>query len=442
MVEKPFVAGATETLTWNTNNSNSLCNNIRIKLSLDGGFTYPVTIAENVPYASGIYMYTIPQNSISSTKAKILMECMDYDCFKFFDISGSNFTITSSCSVPQNVFCLTTKVIEDQGSPSLLLNIPNYTGNQIFAINKTISTGLPVGNVGVNLSTSNNCKIIANNFYQRIKILVTASGLYRFRLDGNGFVSVFSPRYVPADGCADFVVSSARETSPGFISRSGFIDISLNQCQEYEFVFYSFNTLPQNLALQLISGPGMLFEYESTIAPQFQLAYVLVNKQSDIITYTGLTSDLRNVVAGDYTLYSVVLDKSANISNLVGQTFANLKKSVCTNIGFNSREVTIKPTCIISDIEAAIQTPCNPTFNKYNQDIIVTYTQPPSTGSLSINGRLFPITGSPQTIKLLDLNADNNNVHVFAFFTQSPAFRIFTALGHKVVSFPNLMVGD
>ena len=79
--------------------------------------------------------------------------------------------------------------------------------------------------------------------------------------------------------------------------------------------------------------------------------------------------------------------------------------------------IYFEPQCIISSLTAGIQSPCDSLNNEYTQDIIITYINAPSSGSLSVNGQLFPITTSPQTITLTSLISDANPVDVDAFFT-------------------------
>ena len=79
--------------------------------------------------------------------------------------------------------------------------------------------------------------------------------------------------------------------------------------------------------------------------------------------------------------------------------------------------IYFEPQCIISNLTAGTQTPCDSLTNEYTQDIIITYTNAPSSGSLSVNGQMFSVTTSPQTITLSNLISDANPVDVDAFFT-------------------------
>jgi len=73
------------------------------------------------------------------------------------------------------------------------------------------------------------------------------------------------------------------------------------------------------------------------------------------------------------------------------------------------------PTCSIASIAAGAQTPC--ASNLYSQEIVVTYANPPASGTLDVNGQSFAITSSPQTVTLTNLVADGNAVNVTAAFS-------------------------
>jgi hypothetical protein len=86
--------GSTQTVQWNVANTNTApvnCPLVNIKLSTDGGFTYPVTILSNVPN-DGSQDIVVPNNPGSTARIKI--ESVGN---VFFDISNANFTI---CTAP------------------------------------------------------------------------------------------------------------------------------------------------------------------------------------------------------------------------------------------------------------------------------------------------------------------------------------------------------
>ena len=85
-----WTVGASETILWDvagTDVAPVSCSNVDILLSLDGGYTYPATLAANVPN-NGIFDILVP-NEITNT-ARVKIVCSDN---VFFDISDQNFVI-------------------------------------------------------------------------------------------------------------------------------------------------------------------------------------------------------------------------------------------------------------------------------------------------------------------------------------------------------------
>ncbi len=97
LVETPntnvtWMAGETRTIEWNVANTDQFpvsSPNVDIFLSSDGGFTYPLTIAENVPN-NGSLEITVP--AIFSDSCRVMVKGNNH---VFFDISDENFSITS-----------------------------------------------------------------------------------------------------------------------------------------------------------------------------------------------------------------------------------------------------------------------------------------------------------------------------------------------------------
>ena len=83
-------AGTTQTVTWNvagTTGNGINASNIDIFLSTDGGDTYPISLASNVPN-DGSHDIVVPNNQ--GTQNRIMVKGTNHI---FFDISNSNFTI-------------------------------------------------------------------------------------------------------------------------------------------------------------------------------------------------------------------------------------------------------------------------------------------------------------------------------------------------------------
>lgn len=76
--------------------------------------------------------------------------------------------------------------------------------------------------------------------------------------------------------------------------------------------------------------------------------------------------------------------------------------------------------CGVYRLEPGEQTPCDPETGRYDQEVIVSYINPPASGFLNVNGIEYPITSSPQTVVIADLFANFEFVGVTAFFTEDP----------------------
>lgn len=156
---------------------------------------------------------------------------------------------------------------------------------------------------------------------------------------------------------------------------------------------------------------------------------------------TGLTNtDINSVVSdSDWNPYmnlqNVVSYEYGGIFGLTPNTFSTTiqvtvdgcVESIEFNSSVNSGSaaciftastgVTCNPPCSLDAIAAGAQTACDPGTNTYTQEVTVSYTNPPASGTLDVNGQSFPILASPQTVTLTGLTADGNAVDVLANFS-------------------------
>ena len=139
-----YDTGTTQTVTWTVGTTNAApinCQNVNIKLSVDGGLTFPITLKSNTPN-DGSETIVIPDNSTRS--ARIMVEAVDNI---FYQISPVNFEIKSTTP---------TFVLTDTSGIQSACNIGNLTASFVlnfdfvngFSETASLSaTGLPSGSV-------------------------------------------------------------------------------------------------------------------------------------------------------------------------------------------------------------------------------------------------------------------------------------------------------
>ena len=143
---------STETVTWDvgqTNNSTINCQTVNIKLSTDGGMTYPIVLATNTPN-DGSESISIPDNQ--TTTARIMVEAADNI---FYDISNTNFTIGAPTSPTFTISVPAAQTSQVLCAPSNSVVDVSY---QVFLGFNEVTTfsasGVPSG-VSVNFSANN-----------------------------------------------------------------------------------------------------------------------------------------------------------------------------------------------------------------------------------------------------------------------------------------------
>ena len=95
-----WAAGSTQNVTWDgvgTKTSAVNCQTVNVRLSTDGGATYPTLLAAAVPNADGSGSTSVTLPNVATATARVMIEAADN---YFFDVSDVNFTITSAGAGP------------------------------------------------------------------------------------------------------------------------------------------------------------------------------------------------------------------------------------------------------------------------------------------------------------------------------------------------------
>ncbi|HHG83235.1 MAG TPA: hypothetical protein ENJ82_00670, partial [Bacteroidetes bacterium] len=122
-----------------------------------------------------------------------------------------------------------------------------------------------------------------------------------------------------------------------------------------------------------------------------------------------------NVVGTPGTFTPVTFSNSPTQLEFTNNTFSVIPFTT----GNGQVEISIGSGCLVAGLTAGQQIACDSTTNTFSQEVIVTHFNAPATGSLDINGQLFPITSSPQSVYLTGLASNGQPVNVSAFFTDS-----------------------
>jgi len=161
-----WVGGTQENITWNvvgTDIAPISTPNVDVFLSTDGGYTYPITLATGVPNI-GTATVTVP--GINSTTARVMVRGAGN---AFFDISNTNFVISTPQSVSENSL---QDVVRFYPNPSLgNLNV-SMAGNYRGALNFTLTDVL--GRVVFNKSLQKS----GDGLIETINIEMLQAGVY------------------------------------------------------------------------------------------------------------------------------------------------------------------------------------------------------------------------------------------------------------------------
>jgi len=399
--------GGQITVTWNvagTTNAPINCANVDILLSTDGGQTFNTTLASNVANSTGSHNVTLPSINVSNARLKV--KCSDNI---FFDINNANFVIATptTCNI------------------------------------SSITAGAQTG-----------CNPASNTYTQDVTVTyVDPPSTGMLQINGQQFVIGSSPQTVTltnliADG--NTVNVTASFTDDGTCSSTvNTLFTSPQPCAACQT--FTSNTTPKNLqdagnTTDIINIPNSGNIIDVNVL-NLNGTHSWINDLSfNLSSPNGTNVDIMNRKCGSQDNFFLSLDDQATNSNntipcppVGGGTYQpdnalsafsgenpqgnwtlTINDAVNEDDGILngwSLEICGFAICSITALSAGTQGTCNPANNEYTQDIIVTYSTPPSSGTLDVNGQSFAITTSPQTVTLTGLTADAMAVNVTASFS-------------------------
>lgn len=428
-----ITAGEPRMITWQTNGSDDLCDKAKLLLSIDGGQTFPFTVATDLDYASGSTAFELSDAFPGTTEGRLMLACDDSECYSFFDVTNSDIVITSNCQAGVSIVCDTEYEVFDQGEPALDLDLNQFDGKIITSISGTITPTSDIYSLTYWNEAQTDCKQTgASNRGIMKKFTADKSGTYNFFIDlgageGSEIFNIHrASNFSIGSPCSSFVTSNATSTDDSSIawSFSSLLSAELEACEEYIITLYvNADNHPQQVSIPTITGPGNIFEINENPDLNFSSTFIAVN-EDDIIEVVSPTSDFMALSGGLYDIYAVnyksggpIPPDDVNPSSWAGSSLLIVQSENCMLLSSNKKQILVEFTCRINSIELGVQTACDPSSNSYSQDIIVTYESPPITGNLVVNGISSSITGSPQTITLTGLISDGLPLGVSASFS-------------------------
>jgi hypothetical protein len=342
-----WAAGGNVTVTWNNGGSNAFCNNVNIRLSIDGGNSYPILLAGNVSNATGTWTGNLPAGATNTTTARVKVECADNTCVVFFDISNANFSITSGCQAAANFICPDAAVTFAQGAAGLNLGLNNGFGSNTTVFNYNVTNASPMYSVVAANQGGNGCNDFQfQNHYGVVQFSVDKTGAYTFTKNVNepGFtiMNLFQNAFAPAAPCPNWVASSATTTANGGVGGGDNLTATLTACNTYFIVLSKAFQVGGLTGTVTATGPGTLKMVANPPPAGFGYTYAAVNTTNNNIAAVSATSNFTTLAPGSYQVYGASHAGGVDPNTFVGQTIGGVYASgACVLFSTNFKPVTV-----------------------------------------------------------------------------------------------------
>lgn len=351
----------TAVINWNPGNTESApvnCTAVDILFSTDGGFTYPYTLASNVPN-SGSATIIIP--NLPTSNGRIRVQAVNNI---FFDINNSNITISSGCAAEGARIVPEAAITAEAGDASLNLELSPAFGNSIGnSFSGQLAGTDPRGSLVFNQVSAGNCQLSSNLYqYDRYRFMVNRAGMYTFTIPGAthpAVMNLYQTAYDPASPCTNYLNSNATRMTSSVSVLTSFTQ-SLSPGIYYELTVGTFNAgnpaLPLNYTVTVSNTVGgTLWSNFPPPGTGFNYTYVIVSNVTGLIKAFDADANLSNATnypKGAYSVYGLSYNSSITANTLNGYTggsFAAFRQDIlnnpgtlCANISDNSVQVTVE----------------------------------------------------------------------------------------------------
>ncbi|PPK94307.1 putative secreted protein (Por secretion system target) [Nonlabens xylanidelens] len=269
--------GEMQTVTWDVAGTNrvELATEVNIKLSLDGGYTYPVTLASNVSN-TGSSSVVIPTGT-KTANARIMVEAVDN---YFFNVNNGNFEIK------EGTFELTA-VTKDFSVCQPGNGTTSFQYNAAPGFNETVTfsaVGLPAGLIAsfnpntttvdatVDIVISGTSSVEASQYDFTVEAQSSTATIvkdFTFKLFDNSIGDVL--QVAPVNGAGNQVANPLLEWEDLASAANYFVEISENP---------SFSTIAESGMVSFVNS------YQPTVLEAGKIYYWKVTPSSDCVAGT------------------------------------------------------------------------------------------------------------------------------------------------------------
>ncbi|RQO40658.1 hypothetical protein DBR39_06875 [Chryseobacterium sp. KBW03] len=391
-------------VTWDVNQTNVLKNTVNVLLSTDGGDTFPYVLASNVPN-NGTAAVTLPFVPYTS-KARIKVTAVINDYAEFFDVSDTNFIISSNCNAFQTIMVDNPKVVTAiQGSAQSNLNLVPQTPSNDTYNSKTLT--FDAANMTANswyiFNQTQTAPYLLNasSSMLTLKFKATETGSYTLSYPSPSGVAITLYKGTQT-GTANFLTSNAVYSGTGtsFTYYRTFT-VNLEKGIEYFMTSRNLSSTPAGSSVVVsINGPGQFYDTVSLPAG-VSFTYAAINTTTNTIIATSSTGNFTTLPVGTYTVQGISFTGAE--SALLNKTIAELNQAkVCYQLSRNN--ITLNITSVLSTKELSKKTiglvpnPVKDFLQVYSDEKITHY-------------EIYDISG-----RLMESNTLNNSVINFTKF--------------------------
>ncbi len=335
------------TVTWNVNNTDSSpinCTNVEILFSIDGGLTYPITLAASTAN-DGSHPVTMPINGTTQGRIKI-KAIGNY----FFDVNNEDITIISSCTIDAGVIINTNLVTEDAGDPALDLML--QSGIEVTQMSSSLDNTDQTALLTCMNTSDNSCTFFGNTPFHETQALVPdITGIYTFSrsFSYNSVINIYEISYDNNNVCLNWIASSGAATGNS-ISLGSSVMAPLTAGSTYIVKFSAFSNGVTGAYTVSFSNSvgGKLYEVEPVAPAGYTSSYVVVDNSNNIMgidTSPDMTDD--NIyVGGNYTVHGLSYISSTDLSSYINGPFSAFESdvldgTVCGDFTSNTKPVLV-----------------------------------------------------------------------------------------------------